>query len=737
MFEHRTGPVEYQQPVFDDDQKEAQEGDPVAERMHERHDKLMECLRDERDRQAENRWQMARDEDYRDGLQWEPEDAQTMMERGQAPLVFNKVAPVVGWITGTEKRTRVDFKVLPREPNDEASAEIKTKVLKYIGDVNRVQWHRSRAFDECVTAGLGWLEDGISTDPENDIIYSGHESWRHIYRDSRSREFDLSDARYLFRGKTIDRDVAQAMYPHAAAHLGSVSMTDDDRFRAVQDDIWYLGERLTNALETDARTRFGERSGFIATSSADTGRREVVRLIEAWYRVPEPVAFFANGPFAGQPCDLRNPMHAAAKKAGATTFNHVAMRMRCMIMTEDAPLWDGPSWYKHNQFPFTPIWCFRRARDGEPYGVVRQIRDPQDDFNKRRSKALHILSTRQVVADSDAFDDPEIARTEAARPDGVILKRPGSAVELVSSTPEMRANLELMAQDESLMQDVSGVHSELLGRETNATSGKAIIARQEQGTMVTAGVFDNWRLGMQMQGEKQLSLSEQYITAQKVIRIVGDRKPTEWLVVNQIDPATGQVTNDITASKADFVISEQDYRANLQQAAFEQIGAQLAAIGNFAPEMVVNLLDLWMDLADIPNKDEFVARIRKMTGQADPAKPPTPQEIQAQQQNQAKAAMVEQIAIETQAAQLDKLRAEASKAGAAVATERVSTLLSAIEAGAQVAMTPHLAPVADEIAREAGWESGAGADPDIPRVNGLNGTSPPQSGLSQPRKEQL
>src|SRR5438132_1555171 len=63
---------------------EAQPGDYAAERMHERHGKLMDTLKDERDRQAENRWQMAKDEDYVDGLQWEPEDAQALMDRGQA-----------------------------------------------------------------------------------------------------------------------------------------------------------------------------------------------------------------------------------------------------------------------------------------------------------------------------------------------------------------------------------------------------------------------------------------------------------------------------------------------------------------------------------------------------------------------------------------------------------------------------------------------------------------------------
>ncbi len=382
-------------------QAEASPGSDAAERLLERHDQLMGYLKDERDRQAENRFQMAKDEDYFDGLQWEPEDAQVLMDRGQAPLVFNKVKPTVEWVLGTEKRTRIDFKVLGRERDDEKSAEVKTKVLKYVSDTNRVPFHRSAAFQEAVVAGLGWLEDGVSRDPMADLIFSGHESWRNMYRDSRGKDFDQNDWRYTFRQRTTDVDIATAMFPKAGTHLRDQA-TDDTRLGADEQDIWYLGERLTNSIEAASRASFGERSAFVSSASSDAGRRNIVRLIEAWYRVPEPREFFASGPLAGKPFNAADPQHVQLKKMGASMFDHVALRMRCMIATESGPLWDGPSPYKHDRFPFTPIWCYRRKRDGEPYGIVRGIRDIQDDFNKRRSKALFILSTNRIVMDEDA-----------------------------------------------------------------------------------------------------------------------------------------------------------------------------------------------------------------------------------------------------------------------------------------------------------------------------------------------
>lgn len=703
----------YQHVAADDEKREAAMGTAEAERMAERHDRLMGYLKEERDRQAENRYQMAKDEDYYDGLQWEPEDAQVLMDRGQAPIVFNKIKPTVEWVLGTEKRTRIDGKVLPREQDDERGAEVKTKVMKYVSDVNRVPFARSAAFAEQVIAGLGWLEDAVTRDPSNDIIYSGSESWRNLYRDSRDRTIDLSASRYCFRQRVTDLDIAKAIFPKADTHLDSVTMKEE----ALEDGTspWYLGERLTNAMEVESRMRFGERGAFISTALVDSTCRQTVRLLEGWYRVPEAAEFFASGPFAGKMVNKADPLHLAALRAKETTYNHVALRMRCMIATESAPLWDGPSPYRHNRFPFTPLWCYRRKRDGEPYGIVRGIRDIQDDLNKRRSKALYILSNNRIVVDEGAVEDLEQLRAEAARADGVIVKKAGLDLRLEKPVAELEGNVELMMQDESLIQDVSGVQSELLGKQTNATSGRAIIARQEQGGMVTAGIFDNLRLGIQLQGEIQLSLIEQFYTEAKVIRLVGARSPMEWVPINQLDPTTGQVINDITARQADFIVSEQDYRASLQQAAAEQLADVLAKVGQFAPQMVVQLLDLYIDLLDVPNKEEFVNRVRKMNGQRDPTKAPTPEEIAVDQQNAQRQAEAQELQRQMALAQLAELAGKGDKVKAEAIRVRVQAMLDAVNAGGLVATQPILAPVADEIMRGAGFVDNQGQDPNIPQ----------------------
>lgn len=698
------------------------------EKMERQHRTLMEYLADEESLQEEERFQMSVDEDHNDHLQWTPEDAQAMIQRGQAPLVFNEGRLTIEWLCGTEKRTRIDYKILPREEDDEKSAEIKTKVVKYTDDVNKSAFQRSRAFRQAVTAGLGWLEEGINIEPDQEIIYSAQVDWRDVYRDSRARDIDYNrDGRYLFRRKRIDLDYAKALLPFAANALEASAR---DRQTDEQDEsTWYLGEKLTSAHDLDYSGNLPfsnrDRSAYIGTSHADTGRRQSVELWECWYKVPESVEVFQEGPMAGKTVNPQDPRHTALKTQGWRVYSAVAWRMRVMISTKDAPLWDGPSPFTHNKFTLVPVFCYRRARDGMAYGVWRGMRDPQYDLNKRMSKALWAANSNRVVARRGAVDDIDVARGEAARPDMFLEVESVDDIRFEKPTADVQLSLELANQDRMMLRNVGGVTSENLGHNTNANSGKAILAKQEQGSMTTMDPFDNFRLAIQFAGELRLSHIEQWMTERKVVRIVGRNRPVEWLVVNERDPETGEMLNDITARQADFIVSEQDYRANLQQAQAEMMADLLAKVAPFAPQAVLNVLDLWVDLMDIPNKDEVISRIRKINGQRDPSRKPTPEEQAAEQQMREKQQMQEQLAMAQVMEALNEIKARVAKIDAETADVRTRTLYQSLQAGQVAATVPGVAPVADEIARAAGFKDQGGQDPNIPAPTQAMPMQPP------------
>jgi hypothetical protein len=124
-------------------------------------------------------------------------------------------------------------------------------------------------------------------------------------------------------------------------------------------------------------------------------------------------------------------------------------------------------------------------------------------------------------------------RDEADRPDGLIIKKAGRELDIRRDTDAATGQIEMMQLAAQSIQKSAGVGNENLGRQTNAISGEAIKARQLQGSVVTTEPFDNLRLATQIQGEKQLSLVEQFYTEEKVIRLTGSRGALQWVRINQ------------------------------------------------------------------------------------------------------------------------------------------------------------------------------------------------------------
>lgn len=683
------------------------------------HARLMQWWNTEREIQSWNRYQMAIDEDFFDGLQWSDEDAAVLMARGQAPLVYNHIKPTVNWMLGTERRTRTDGVVLPREADDEKGAEVKSKLLKYLSDVNRLPFARSAAFEDCIIAGVGWLEDRISTDPNDELLQSGAESWRNVWYDSTSTEKDINkDARYVFRRRIVDLDYAIALCPEYEAELRSASI-DSDQLAQEMTDEFYLGHRVNSEEAGDYGTPTRRAVNPFSASASVESRRSRVQLIECWYKTPENTKVLRGQVFEGEDFTGSEEQLKAIDEGLCFAVPHVRMQMRVALMTDSFILYEAKSPYKHNRFPLTPMWCYRRKRDNAPYGIIRDVRDAQEDYNKRASKALYVLSTNQLEIEEGAVDDIEDLRAEAARPDGVlVIKKNVQRFARHQDKQLAEEHLMLMDRNRQAIRDVGGVTDQNLGQDDKGLSGKAIGKLQDQGSIVNTPIFDNRLLALQIQSENQLSLIEQFYTMPKVVRIVGEKQPIDWLKLNQYDQEQGQWINDITKTKADYIIDEQDFKASTREAMFLSM---MELIGKLPPEVGIQLLDMVLDFADVPNKEEMVARVRKINGQRDPSRKPTPEEIQAQQKQQAKQDEIEAIELGTAKANLEKLLADAGRLQAQVKQIEAAALqgntaafYQATQAAGVIGQQPAIAPTADVILKGAGFKDQGGTDPNLP-----------------------
>lgn len=692
----------------------------------ERHRELVAKYRYELEVQSDNRAEMAKDEDYYDNIQFTVEQMKELEDRGQAPIAYNVIAQTVNWVIGSEKRGRTDFKILPRGKEDAKPAEVKTKYMKFVSDINHTTFNRSRSFEDAVKGGVGWIETGVPDDEDDEPTGDRYESWRNMLWDSASTAMDTSDMRYQFRSKWIDLDIAIAMFPDREDELRA-STQETNLFTT---DAMLDGDEAMDGAEA-------ERELYGGINPIYMYKRQRVRIIEAWYKVPQKVTKIKGGRFKGDIFDPDDPRHLEVVETGnGRLHDKVEMRTRVMFMTTYAPLLDMPSPYRHNRLKFVPVWGYRRGRDNLPYGIIRGLRDIQDDINKRASKALYILSSNKIIMDDGALPEDmtldEFA-DEAARPDAILVKRKGHEMTLNADRDLSQWHLELMSRNISMIQQVGGVTDELLGRTTNAVSGVAVQKRQEQGSVATNKLFDNLRYAVQQHGEITLSLIEQFVTEEKQFRVTNQRGTPEYITMND-----GLPENDIARAKADFVISEADWRATMRQAALDQL---MELMTKLPPQVSLTLLDLVVEQMDIENRDEIANRIRQVTGMKDPDQTePTPEEIAKEQaaQKQAQAAEAMFMAeLRNKEADAAKKEADAAKAAASIklteaqtVNENMAAAASAMTAATAVISMPTIAKVADNLLIEGGWQGGAPV-PAVP-IAPAAAQGMPQAAVQQP-----
>ncbi len=692
----------------------------------ERHEQRKAWFVAEAAKQGPNRARMAKCEAAYDSEQWSREDADDVKARGQNPVVYNEIKPAIDWMIGTERRSRVDFYVVAEDdgPEAEDDATNKTKLLKYLDEVNRAAFERSYAAEDMFKAGVGWLEVGLRGDRTGVPIFVGAESWRNILWDSNDRRRDLSNARYLFRIKIVDLDVALAIFPDKRDELERCAQEGDELSVFTS---WMSGSGLISGL--DAFGANSDEIDFITPKPVGLfNPRKRVMLLECWSREPQRRPASDDG--------LGDP---------------VTFKMRVSIMTEHDTLIEEWSPFNHDQFPFIPLWAYINRRTGLPYSPALPMLGPQEALNHRMSKAIMEAASNQLMIEEDAIGkamDIDEIRDELNAPDGIPIFKSGAlSGNRVRDRPSGGAatqQLMLAERDKSAMRAASGVTADNRGEDSNVISGKAVIAKAEQGGLLTAELYDNLLLARQMEGDLTLSLAEQFVRAPMTIRVAGEGRKIERTRINE-PQADGTYLNDITARRAHFTVGEQAWKQSYAESAFASLMEVLTQLASAAPQVVVNLLDVVFDMhPNLPRKKALMDRIRAVNGQQDPDGKLTPEQQMAQAQ------MAEQAKAQYEAT-MAKIQADIQEAvakGEKLVADAMKSRLEALYISAQAAQTlvqmPGATPVADELLRSAGFKDAGASGEVIPpeavppqpaeqaTVDPSMGPQPPADGSAPP-----
>ncbi|WP_409311402.1 portal protein [Pectobacterium sp. B1J-3] len=611
---------------------------------------------------------------YYDGDQLAPEVVAKLRERGQPLTQHNLIAPTIDGVLGMEAKTRTDLMVVADDP-DEEMEQLAEAVNTEFSDACRLSGlnkARSDAYAEQIKAGLSWVEVRRNSDPFGNRYKVGTVHRNEVFWDWFSREADLSDCRWLMRKRWLDVDEVKGTFPDKADVIDY----------SVHEWKGFVESDLAEGQESSLISGYEEYNAWSRQDSEwISSNRKRVLLQVVYYRTYQrmPVMELSNGRVIQ--FDKNNVMHAVALATSRVTVSMARVsRIREAWFVGPHFLGDRPCSAPQGMFPLVPFWGYRKDKTGAPYGLACRAIPAQDEVNFRRIKLTWLLQAKRIIKDADAVNmsDRQLIE-EAERPDGVITLNPerrnkttaADAVNIQQDFQVAQQQFQVMQESMKLIQDGMGVYSAFLGQDSSASSGVAISNLVEQGATTLAEINDNYQFACQQVGQLLLSYLLDDLKRRRNYDVVINRDdPRRRKSVTINEESDGGMTNDVSRLRAHIAL------APIQQtpAYKSQLAERMSqVITGLPPQVQATVLDMWVELLDVPKKAEFIERIRSALGTPKAPDEMTPEEQQAAQQQQQLQAQQQELAMREIAGKVAKLEAEAQRIAAAAQREQTLT----------------------------------------------------------------
>jgi len=516
-----------------------------------------------------------------------------LRKRKQPEMIDNRVRGAVNGILGITVQGKSEPRAWPRTPKDEDSADVATDVLRWAADENNFNALKIQCFKDMLVPGTM----AVIVEVDEDLKpVTTQIRWEEFFYDPRARRNDFEDARYKGIAKWRYLADVKRDYPEIAGDISAwVS-----NWNMPWDDT--TSDRPVNQMWCDRKNAR-------------------ILVIEMYVREAEWMrcVFYGGG----------------------------------ILEREKSPYLDDK---KRTTCPIEAQSSYV-DRDNNRYGPVVDMIGPQDEINKRRSRALHLINSRQLQAvDPAAVEvDAGQARLEAARADGVI----PYGWQVAPTNDMAQGNMELLADARASIERF-GPSPAILGRQSADSSGRAVLARQQAGLTELAILFDglnDWELRVYRQIWSRV---QQFWQAEQYIRVTDDEDAPKFVGINtpiqgppqvMLDQVTGQVSvgrpilgykNPVGEMDVDIKLDTQPDVANIQQEQFRDLIQVVGSNPMYAQQIPFEVM---LELSTVPHKRQIIDKIKKY------------REEQAQagaQQQQ----MQQKIAIETAMAEIEKTRSE-------------------------------------------------------------------------------
>lgn len=659
--------------------------------------------------------------DYVDGNQLNSDLLLKQREIGIPPAQEDLIGPAIRSITGYEATIRTDWRVTPDGGIDgQDVADALNHKLNQAERQSKADRACSEAFRTQCSVGVGFVEVAREQDPFKYPYRCTAVHRNELHWDMAAADDDplLDSARWMRRTRWLRPERLVAAFPKHKELIREVGRNGSQ---------WWADSSHVLSLDGGASTglnnAWAEARGWtIEESRWYNPTSKEACIAELWYRrwVNVPVLTSPDGRVVE--FDEDNPAHLYAVTTGVSkvTVANVA-RMRRSYWLGPHCLHDGPTPYPHQYFPYVPFFAFREDRTRIPYGYVRSMIYQQDSVNSGTAKlrwgmaVVRTERTKGAVAMTDAQFRKQIARPDADIVlDAAHMAQPGALFKVHRDFQLNDQQFQMLNDARQAIERVSAITSGFMGRQGTARSGLQEQTQVEQSNQSLATLMDNFRAARSRVGELLLSL---------IVSDLGDKETTVVIEGDAVTDDRTVVLNRPEVDEAGFTYLSNDLQRTMLKVALEdvpsttsyrgqQLNAMAEAVKSLPPEYQAAVLPFMVSLMDVPFKRDVVEAIRGVSQQQ------TPEEIEARIKDEVKQALT-MAGHELKARELDMkerlTEAQIQQVMAQAVQTGVQAAFSAMQAGAQVAQMPQIAPVADAIMQGAGYvKPKRSDDPDFP-----------------------
>ncbi|WP_336278492.1 portal protein [Bartonella sp. CB175] len=521
-----------------------------------------------------NQWRKNAQEDYDfyNGRQWNEQDLAVLQEQNRPVMTFNRIAPLVNAVIGTERNNKRQVQFIPRQEGAAFANQILTGAAEWFRDEADGEYEDSDAFQDTIICGMGWTDTRLDfdEDPQGKPVIVRLDPMKMVW-DASAVKPNLIDAQRVWYIDKKPLAIAQEMFPNI--HWSDLEA----------DWVKYdTSSQHTNNADTQRYMRDVD-------DQESSLKPKMVTLAECrWFE--REVVYKVLDPQTGKFTDYSEKDFKNLKKdfpyIQATKLTKKVVKRaflgRKLLEAPDKPL------VPPNQLGWECITGYFDKLSRQFYGVVKPTKDPQRWANKYFSQVMHLLNSQSkggIMAERDAFDDDRQAMESWARADSITWLKTG-AVSGGRIQPKPVAQFpqgffQLFNEAKGAITQVTGLSPEFVGTRAVNQPGVLEEQRRQSSLNLLASFFDGLRRYRQRQGKIILYLIQNYLSDGRLVRIAGDENA-------QYVPLTREM---ITSLEYDIVVDDAPTSLNEKERTFAIIMQLLPLMQSFTtPDIMLDLL---------------------------------------------------------------------------------------------------------------------------------------------------